>query len=549
MGNVLSEYGNLVGISDSPNKADKVSNAVSGNFAGLDANGNLTDSGFESADFEPALTLTTSTLTGNPIVVEGKKLAVSTKITFDPIQSGSGDPSPSNVRAISGYDKVELAVPRKNLFNKDDSSQVINANVSATYAVVNVGGSDTKSILVKCVPNKTYTISKMVSARFTVGYIKEKPAQGITVYDISSDSAATSLSVSTGDGAKYIIAYIYNSANDTATLAQILASIQVEEGTVTEYEPYNPITDISQPLPETVYGGTLDVESGELVVDKMYVSIDGNNNWELQSRVESGVTQYRYRLREYDPVKKINENITSHISNYMLIVNRNNANNCYISDSKFAVYQNGTVFLSANIANTAEDLKTLLNTTPLQIVCTLADEYKYTIHLTPAQVRLLTTQSVVTSNGSTIELVVSNAKVASIEAVDSAKESVDALGKYIEDHPMRVARSGYGNGKTFGQQFAELVPYIRALSNGSNPYKFYDTFLRSGAPAYYPNYCSSSRLRFINTEVTNNSIITKTLIENSGTISAYQCTTTASGTTFTDITNDTATVNLDLFAR
>ena len=37
---------------DYSGKADKVSGAVSGNFAGLDANGNLTDSGSKAADKE-----------------------------------------------------------------------------------------------------------------------------------------------------------------------------------------------------------------------------------------------------------------------------------------------------------------------------------------------------------------------------------------------------------------------------------------------------------------------------------------------------------------
>lgn len=39
---------------DISNKADKVENATSGNFAGLDANGNLTDSGKNASDFQPA---------------------------------------------------------------------------------------------------------------------------------------------------------------------------------------------------------------------------------------------------------------------------------------------------------------------------------------------------------------------------------------------------------------------------------------------------------------------------------------------------------------
>lgn len=40
--------------SDIADKADKVSNSTSGNFAGLDANGNLTDSGSKAADFATA---------------------------------------------------------------------------------------------------------------------------------------------------------------------------------------------------------------------------------------------------------------------------------------------------------------------------------------------------------------------------------------------------------------------------------------------------------------------------------------------------------------
>lgn len=41
-------------LADVANKADKVDSAVNGNFAGLDANGNLTDSGYKAADFQVA---------------------------------------------------------------------------------------------------------------------------------------------------------------------------------------------------------------------------------------------------------------------------------------------------------------------------------------------------------------------------------------------------------------------------------------------------------------------------------------------------------------
>ena len=54
-------------LADVANKADKVSGAVSGNFAGLDANGNLTDSGYKAADFQAAGSYkTTQTAVADP---------------------------------------------------------------------------------------------------------------------------------------------------------------------------------------------------------------------------------------------------------------------------------------------------------------------------------------------------------------------------------------------------------------------------------------------------------------------------------------------------
>ena len=85
-------------------KADKVDSATSGNLASLNASGNLADSGWASDK-------TTTAVSGNPISISGLKsnqLAIDPIITFEPIQAGSGDPSPSNVRAISGRDQIGI---------------------------------------------------------------------------------------------------------------------------------------------------------------------------------------------------------------------------------------------------------------------------------------------------------------------------------------------------------------------------------------------------------------------------------------------------------
>lgn len=46
--------------------------------------------------------------TGNPVVLPEYKSLVKLKTTFSPKQAGTGDPSPENVRPISGYDSVTV---------------------------------------------------------------------------------------------------------------------------------------------------------------------------------------------------------------------------------------------------------------------------------------------------------------------------------------------------------------------------------------------------------------------------------------------------------
>lgn len=54
LSDLLSDMQDDIDAIDYSGKADKVSGAVSGNFAGLDANGNLVDSGSKAADFDAA---------------------------------------------------------------------------------------------------------------------------------------------------------------------------------------------------------------------------------------------------------------------------------------------------------------------------------------------------------------------------------------------------------------------------------------------------------------------------------------------------------------
>lgn len=123
----------------------------------------------------------------------------------------------------------------KNLF---DGVSVLNAYFSLSGTIAS--NADSKTVFTKCKPNTTYTISKKAGERFRVAYTKETPNFNTSIYGAIEDFTANSISITTGADAKYIIAYVYNVNNDSITWAEMLASIQIEEGTeATDYVPYH----------------------------------------------------------------------------------------------------------------------------------------------------------------------------------------------------------------------------------------------------------------------------------------------------------------------
>ena len=82
-----ASWGAVPGISD---KADKVSNATNGDFAALDANGNLTDSGKKASDFATAAQGTKADSAVQDVTVNGTSVVnASTKVAAIPVATSS----------------------------------------------------------------------------------------------------------------------------------------------------------------------------------------------------------------------------------------------------------------------------------------------------------------------------------------------------------------------------------------------------------------------------------------------------------------------------
>lgn len=208
----------------------------------------------------------TETVSGDIVSVENPNgiLAVkSLEVDLEPIQSGSGTPSPDNVRPISGHTDVVVSRTGKNLC---DTSLVYNGYINVSQQKI-ASNANARTLYLPCKPNTTYTVSKQAGQRFVVAESTIIPTNNVVVSNVVSDYTASSITITTSASAKYLVAFVYLSTADTGVTAdQMLATCQIELGSrATTYEPYQGDT-YTIDLDGTRYGGTLDVTTGTLTV-------------------------------------------------------------------------------------------------------------------------------------------------------------------------------------------------------------------------------------------------------------------------------------------
>lgn len=192
----------------------------------------------------------------------------SCKVSFLPIQEGEGDPSPDNERPISGFTGCEVQRTGKNLVNSDECliGKYINRSGAKLSAV-----DWTLADYIACKPNTTYTITGSTVQSNT-------PSAQLAFCDKEKNlielrpAGKSNLTFTTPDGCAFMRLSIRNANVD---------EIQVEVGdTATDYEPYigqtYPITFPTEA--GTVYGGYVDLVSGELVATHLAFVMDGVNH-------------------------------------------------------------------------------------------------------------------------------------------------------------------------------------------------------------------------------------------------------------------------------
>ena len=207
----------------------------------------------------PAFTETGNPITCNPV----EDYPLSAVVTLEPKQAGTGDPSPENVRPISGWDDVTVNVRGKNLFNisKIESTENITNNGDGSLTVITSpssnGISSYKTLKELCegITPGTYTLNAE-----STGSEKWVYASGMDVWYYGTSKTLTD---------EMLDSTLYFYASGVNTTAKV-SNIQLEFGsTPTPYEPYQPGTTATLTLPETIYGGTVDAVTG--VGDNTYI--------------------------------------------------------------------------------------------------------------------------------------------------------------------------------------------------------------------------------------------------------------------------------------
>lgn len=185
-------------------------------------------------------------------------------VSIDPVQSGTGDPSPTNVRPISGWNAVKVTRCGKNLYSRENGEYNVpvfdTSGNSQSYPDVN-------AVWIKVKPNTAYTTTLIPnSSRAAYARWIECDEYKNFIWRDSNMNSGSYLTRTRTTRSNTRWVQIACNQYPTAQISNNAWEIMFTEGsTATPYEPYNGVT-VTVQLGETVYGGKLDVLSGVLTV-------------------------------------------------------------------------------------------------------------------------------------------------------------------------------------------------------------------------------------------------------------------------------------------
>lgn len=275
-------------------------------------------------------------------------------VQIAPVQAGSGNPSPDNVRPISGWTGANVVLAGKNLFNVAD----IEEGTISTTTGANVSNTSQKRT------------SSYIPVKGDTKYRIDGTTAGVRLhfYDsaqnyLKNTSIVTSNVFIVPETASYV-----RIAGNTANVEQIT---QIEAGELaTEVQDYVAPTGLNVTFPEEagiVYGGILDVTQGKLTITTGIINL-GTLKYTKNDNV-----QYAYAS-----INDIAVNPIIHCDSYEVVPNQTSASSIQNAQIKGRASDN-TIFIRNDDFSTGSEYKTGLN--GCYLTYTLAESKVYYLAL------------------------------------------------------------------------------------------------------------------------------------------------------------------------
>lgn len=370
-------------------------------------------------------------------------------VNIEPIQAGSGDPSPDNIRPITGRTGLTVTRTEKNVFGGQPFADAVLA--SCTSAATQSGNIVTLPNGASNVQADSADRAKMFENKFQTGSYTIIIGQSDTEASLATRSLITAFYT---DGTYVaIVAQHYDATKKlwrwvsapTKTLAFLrmnrddgnrqeydISRCGIFRGdvSVADFAPYAgttyPITWQSEA--GTVYGGTLDVVSGVLTItDRLYTfSGSDSENWTLAATGTNRIFRFNNAFIPFiDRASHI-----PYIANWATPTTIiNNVENCGSESWLFRTTDIGTgnqnllvVTPTSNVDMSLDGFKAMLTANPLTICAKLYDATQ-TYQLTPTEVEMLLGVNNIFSDGGSV----------SVEYPCDTKLFIEKLTKPTED--------------------------------------------------------------------------------------------------------------------
>lgn len=184
----------------------------------------------------------------------------SLKSDINPVQSGTGTPSPQNVRPISGFSALNVTRTGVNLGNFQNGYGI---DASGNIVVQSGRVSTVTPIIIN--PSLSYYVKNVSNKRFIYAVFKDNTL----IRRIANVTSGTLLDTTNGNKL-YVCLY------DDVTVDTDKPMV-VFDNAITTYEPYNGQTVIVN-FGQTVYGGVADVTNGRVTITHGIVDL-GTMSW------------------------------------------------------------------------------------------------------------------------------------------------------------------------------------------------------------------------------------------------------------------------------